>query len=339
MADDNQLRLAAEAGVQASCAHRPDIVGTAEIEYGNANQILTKATGFMSEYDFTLNPYSGCGFGCTYCYAAFFARDVEKRDNWGYWVNVKQNAVELLSRPRQQAKLDGKLIYMSSVTDAYQPVERELGMTRGLLEIMAYGAVQDPNAVEPTQASMFAESTPTRYAASGHAPKLVIQTRSPDVTRDIYLFQQIEMNGGRVQVNMTVTTDDETVRKTFEPSCPSNVRRIDAIQKVHEADVQACITLTPLIWANDAEEFAQRLLDTGIERFIIQPFKFTSGKFVAQTRQGALELMADLLDCPPHPQAIEHSYMQRYRRDFAIIEGMLGDKLIGEAKEGFKPPF
>ena len=47
----------------------------------------------MGEYDFTLNPYSGCGFGCTYCYAAFFARDAEKRDNWGYWVNVKENAV------------------------------------------------------------------------------------------------------------------------------------------------------------------------------------------------------------------------------------------------------
>ncbi len=33
--------------------------------------ILTRATGFMGEYDFTLNPYGGCAFGCTYCYAAF----------------------------------------------------------------------------------------------------------------------------------------------------------------------------------------------------------------------------------------------------------------------------
>ncbi len=314
-------------------------IGAAEVTYADASQILTNATGFMDAYDFTLNPYSGCGFGCTYCYAAFFARDAEKRDNWGNWVNVKKNAVDILSRPRQQAKLDGARIYMSSVTDAYQPVERELQLTRGLLEIMAYGSNQDADAVEPTQATMFAESEPRRYVTGGHNPKLVVQTRSPDVTRDIDLFQQIEANGGRVQVNMTVTSDDETVRKTFEPSCPSNARRIDAIQKVHEADVQACITLTPLIWANDAELFAQQLLDTGIERFIVQPFKFTSGKFVAQTRQSALELMADLLDCSPHPQDIEHSYMQRYQRDFGIIEDVLGDKLVGEAKEGFKPPF
>lgn len=314
--------------------------GSMEVTGTPSGQILTKATGFMDAYDFTLNPYRGCGFGCTYCYAAFFARDAEKRDNWGKWVNVKQNAVELLSRPRQQAKLDGALIYMSSVTDAYQPVERTEVITRRILEIMAFGEAQTPDPHKDIgQASFDFERSESSADLNGHSPKLVIQTRSPDVTRDIDLFQQIKENGGKVQVNMTVTTDDETVRKTFEPSCPSNARRIDAIQQVHEAGVQACITLTPLIWASDAEVFAQQLLDTGIERFIIQPFKFTSGKFVAQTRQGALELMADLLDCSPHPQAIEHSYMQRYLRDFGIIEDMLGDKLVGEAKEGFKPPF
>ena len=51
-------------------------------------------------------------------------------------------------------------------------------------------------------------------------PKLVVQTRSPDVTRDIDLFQQIEANGGRVQVNMTVTTDNENVRKTIRAILP-----------------------------------------------------------------------------------------------------------------------
>lgn len=310
-------------------------LGRSEVTRTHAGQILTKASGFMSEYDFTLNPYSGCGFGCTYCYAAFFARDTEKRDSWGKWVNVKQNAVDILSRPRQQAKLDGALIYMSSVTDAYQPVERQLNLTRRLLEIMAFGETRETAA--EVQADMFGEPLSASYG--GHSPKLVVQTRSPDVTRDIDLFRQIEENGGRVQVNMTVTTDNEEVRKRFEPSCPANPLRIDAIHEIHEAGVQACVTLTPLIWADDPHAFANRLLDTGIERFIIQPFKFTGGKFVAQTRQGALELMADLLDCSPHPQDIGHAYMQRYLRDFAIIEDTLGDKLVGEAKEGFKPPF
>ena len=52
----------------------PDEIGGVEIKYQSVREILTRATGFMEEYDFTLNPYSGCFFGCTYCYAAFFSR-------------------------------------------------------------------------------------------------------------------------------------------------------------------------------------------------------------------------------------------------------------------------
>ena len=101
--------------------------------------------------------------------------------------------------------------------------------------------------------------------------------------------------------------------------------------------MQACVTLTPLIWANDPYGFANRLLETGIERFIIQPFKFTGGKFVAQTRDGALQLMAELLDCQPHPKVIEREYMKRYREARAVFRDMLPN--LGEEREGFKPPF
>ena len=114
---------------------RPRRVGQAKVDYIKTGQLLTKATGFMDAYDFTLNPYSGCSFGCTYCYAAFFSRDAAKRDNWGYWVSVKANAIDLLKKRRRS--LDGKLIYMSSVTDPYQPIERQLKLTRRLLELMA----------------------------------------------------------------------------------------------------------------------------------------------------------------------------------------------------------
>ena len=69
---------------------KPTTLGETAVAYAPAREILTRATGFMDAYDFTLNPYSGCSFGCTYCYAAFFSRDVEKRDSWGYWVNVKE---------------------------------------------------------------------------------------------------------------------------------------------------------------------------------------------------------------------------------------------------------
>ena len=75
---------------------RPPTVGHVSVSYKQPREILTRATGFMDGYDFTLNPYSGCSFGCTYCYAAFFSRTRDARDTWGHWVEVKENALELL---------------------------------------------------------------------------------------------------------------------------------------------------------------------------------------------------------------------------------------------------
>ena len=180
----------------------PNRIGQTQVTYRPARDILTKTSGFIKTYDFTLNPYSGCSFGCSYCYAAFFSRDPVQQDNWGLWVNAKQNAARLLD-DLKPGELDGKRIYMSSVTDPYQPLEQKIELTQQVLKKLAR-----------------------------HRPKLVVQTRSPLVTRDIQLFQEIEKKGGRVQVNMTVTTDDEDVRKTFEPGCPSNPARLKAIRQV-----------------------------------------------------------------------------------------------------------
>ena len=303
----------------------PSSVGQAEVSYAPVRQILTRATGFMDEYDFTLNPYSGCSFGCTYCYAAFFGRTKEQRDSWGHWVTVKENALELMKRsaPYQPhlgedvdmtrvresvpGPLDDKLIYMSSVTDPYQPIERQVSLTRRILEIMA----------------------------EGQKPKLVIQTRSPDVVRDCDLFRAISENGGRVQVNMTITTDDEDIRKTFEPFCPSNVERIAAISEVQRQGIGSCITMTPLLLVNDAHTFADDLLGTGVEKFIIQPFHFQKGKFVASTREGAIELLSEKLRCDR--ASFRREYLDHYERVLEVLKVRLPN--LGQGKEGFKPPF
>ena len=285
---------------------RPCVIGETTVCYAPARAILTRATGFMDAYDFTLNPYSGCSFGCTYCYAAFFSRDAEKRDSWGYWVDVKENAVELMER-RRPGSLDNKLIYMSSVTDPYQPVERELQLTRGILEIMA----------------------------DQHRPKLVVQTRSPTVVRDCDLFRKIEDKGGRVQVNMTVTTDDEDIRRTFEPFCPSNPVRMQAIGEVQTADVDACITMTPLLLVSSPYAFADSLVATGVQKFIAQPFHFQRGKFLAGTRDKAFDLMAAKLGCDLAD--FRREYLEHYRMVFDVLEDMLPE--LGEGKSGFTPPF
>ena len=289
----------------------PARIGQTAVAYAPAREVLTRATGFMDAYDFTLNPYSGCSFGCTYCYAASFSRDAAKRDAWGYWLTVKQNAVALLAK-RRPGGLDGKLIYMSSVTDPYQPAERTIQLTRGILEILA----------------------------ERHRPKLVIQTRSPLVTRDCDLFRRIADNGGRIQINMTVTTDDDDIRRTFEPFCPSNPRRLQAIAAVQDAGIDAGITMTPLLLVKDHDHFADALLGTGVTRFIAQPFHFRQGKFLAGTREQAFNLMAEKLGCERDNFIPE--YLARYHRFFATFNNRLSQNSLpplGEGKDGFKPPF
>ncbi len=266
-------------------------IGQTAITYKAAASILTEAKGFMNSYDYTLNPYSGCSFGCTYCYAAFFSRTEEQRKNWGYWVQVKENALQLLIKFRKRSLID-KSIYMSSVTDPYQPVERELNLTRSLLkELLVY-----------------------------HQPRMVVQTRSNISTRDIDLFQQFKV----IQVNMTITTDSEKVRKVFEPLCPSNASRLKAIKEINDAGVNTCITMTPLLPIDNAEDFAKKLLDTGIKKFIIQPFHSDKGKFVASTREKAIQLVKEM-----------DWTMNKYQKVFEVIQKYIPD--IGIGKDGFKP--
>jgi DNA repair photolyase len=270
----------------------PEEIGPSVIEYRKASSILTEGKGFLAGYDYSLNPYSGCTFGCVYCYAAFFSRSKPKMDNWGKWLEVKENALELLKKKRKKL-LTGKSIYLSSVTDPYQPIERKLGLTRSILEELL-----------------------------SHQPKLVIQTRSPLIVRDIDLLLQFE----DVQVNMTVTTDDERVRKVFEPYCPSNLKRLEAITTIQKAGIPSCITITPMLPVKDAHEFAKQLIETGVQRFIIQPFHADKGKYVAGTKKEATDLLK-LLEWDD----------SKYFSTLEVLNNTLPQTGVG--KDGFNPEY
>ncbi|MEI6871215.1 MAG: radical SAM protein [Verrucomicrobiota bacterium] len=267
----------------------PVKIGHATVTRVDSKSILTKATGFMGDFDYTLNPYSGCTFGCTYCYAAFFARDPAEQADWGRWVKVKENAVSQIRRMRNT--LTDKTIYMSSVTDPYQPIERQLLLTRSILE----------------------ELLP-------HQPRLVIQTRSALVTRDIDLLKQFE----HVRVNMTVTTDIEEIRQVFEPWCPTSRHRLRGIAKVHSEGIQTCITMTPLLPIHDANLFADELLATGVERFVVQPFHTQRGRFIAGTGAEANQLLKDYGWTSQNYEAVVETLRSRLPR-------------LDEGRSGFEP--
>jgi DNA repair photolyase len=203
--------------------------------------LLSPAGGFISAYKFTLNPYSGCGFGCEYCYARFFSPTLEEQETWGAWVKVKENAVALLRKARRARAAGRRLergdaVYMSTVTDPYQPIEQKLGLTHAILRELI--EVQ---------------------------PRLTVQTRSAIATRDIDLFKQFE----RIRVNFTITTDSEAIRLRYEPLCPAIETRLKAAKAVAGAGVPIGISISPMLPLQDAEAFARRLANLNIQRPVL----------------------------------------------------------------------
>jgi len=210
----------------------------------------------LKSLDFTLNPYVGCSFACSYCYAAFFQPDEVKVRDWGYWVEVKENALELL---RRESRLAGSHVMVGSVTDPYQPLERTTGLTRSLMEYMA--------SVRPQ-------------------PRIRIQTRSPIVVRDIDVLLRFE----KLTVGMSVTTDDDATRKRYEPSCASIEQRLKAVRALADAGVRVTLSLAPLLPITDIARLAEMIRESGAERFWTGYFHPGTRKFAAGTRENALVL-------------------------------------------------
>jgi hypothetical protein len=171
-----------------------------EYLYKYPKTLLNKGTGFLSGYSHSLNPYTGCSFGCSYCYVRQMPVSIFRGADWGTWVDIKKDAAGLFQKELHRAKAKGPVtIFMSSSTDPYQPIEHKEQVTRSLLEIMA----DDP------------------------PDFLFVQTRSPLVRRDIDLFLQL---GEKVRVSMTVETDREDIRKHFSPDAPPISARLKTLQ-------------------------------------------------------------------------------------------------------------
>lgn len=227
-----------------------------------ARSILTETRGFTSVkepgtgFHYSLNPYRGCTFNCSYCYAPAFVFDDVARRNWGRWVTIKANAEALLHTAGRRGKLRNKNVYMSTVTDPYQPIERKLGLTRACIETLLI-----------------------------YPPRLLtVQTRSPLVVRDLDLFAQLP---GRIAVCMSITTDDERVRRIFEPTCAPIAQRVQAIRTVREAGIPTQASIAPLLPC-DAERLAE-LLDPVADWVVVSTFRDDGGSG-GKTRARAAQL-------------------------------------------------
>ncbi len=82
--------------------------------------------------DYVINPYVGCPHACRYCYASFMRRLTNHEELWGDFLDVKR-----CSKPLGRKRLTGKTVFMSSVTDCYNPLEAKYQSTRRILEELA----------------------------------------------------------------------------------------------------------------------------------------------------------------------------------------------------------
>lgn len=247
--------------VQASLFELPQVRtptqhGRTFVRSVDVKSILTRPTGALKDFDYSLNPYRGCGFGCSYCYAAFFVPDDVSRDAWGEWVEVKANAVQALAKVRN---LGGARIYMSSATDPYQPLEAVTGLSRSILEHLA-----------------------DRY----DQPEMVIQTRGPLVTRDIDVLKRFK----KLRVNMSVTTDSDEIRKRFEPSCASIERRLQALRELKSAGISIGVSVSPMLPIEDPIGFARTLRELEADRYWTGYFHSSDRLFASNTGKKALEI-------------------------------------------------
>lgn len=232
---------------------------TGPMEQINARSIFSPAIGFIRRggFDWTCNPYVGCSFGCSYCYAMFLPQNRRPRDDWGRWFQAKVNAVEIARK--HAPKLAGQSVYLSSVTDPYLPAERSLRLTRGILE-----------AVLPSQ------------------PRLLVQTRGPLVVRDLDLLKQFDA----VRVNISIPTDHEGIRQLFEPKAPPLEKRWQAAQAIRDAGVSVGLCMTPMLPLSAPEAFIERVVSFGAAVLVVQEFHDSGGGFGADTAQKARALLA-----------------------------------------------
>jgi DNA repair photolyase len=225
-----------------------------------SRSIFSPATGYIRRggFDWTCNPYLGCSFGCTYCYAAFLPQNRRPRSEWGHWFQAKSNAVELARRDAH--KVAGQAVYLSSVTDPYLPAERTLRLTRGILE-----------SILP------------------HQPRLLVQTRGPLVVRDFDLLRQFHA----VRINMSIPTDSEEVRRAFEPKAPPLGHRWRAIAAAREAGISVGICVTPMLPVGDVDSFVERLAGFQPDVLVVQDFQISRRRFEASTGDAARKLLTE----------------------------------------------
>jgi len=174
------------------------------VKHVNAKHFLTP-TGLGTGY--ACNPYVGCMHGCIYCYAKFVSDYQKREEPWGTFVDIKEYPNYDILR------LNGdKSVIFSSVTDAYQPIEKTERRTRKILENIYESRLQ------------------VRFL-----------TKSDLILRDLDLLTQMQS----IEIGFSIALDDETA-KIMEPNAALPSKRIAALKTIHAAKISTFVFIAPI---------------------------------------------------------------------------------------------
>ena len=185
----------------------------------SSRSLITRNDSPDIPFTHSINVYRGCEHGCIYCYARPYHEYLGLSAGLDFETKilVKERAPEILRAELGRRTWDGEPLAMSGVTDAYQPVERRLQLTRRCLEVMA----------------------------ECRQPVGVI-TKSALVERDADLLGDLARHGA-AHAWLTLTTLDEDLRRISEPRAPTAHARLGAVARLAEAGVPAGVIISPVI--------------------------------------------------------------------------------------------
>ncbi len=206
--------------------------------------------------DYCLNPYRGCQHGCRYCYAELIIRKAGKIDKWGSYLDIKNNFPELLEKEILKAKRG--LIMISAVTDPYQPMEAKTNLTRKCLEILLNKGFG-----------------------------IYILTKSPLVLRDMNTLKKFE----DCEVGITITTDNEHIKRLFEPSAPSIESRVDALKKLKNAGIKTSAFIGPALPMNPQRLF--RMIENSADLIYLDKLNYSFKVSSIYKNAGLSKFMGD----------------------------------------------
>ncbi|MEZ5662854.1 MAG: PA0069 family radical SAM protein [Burkholderiaceae bacterium] len=243
--DDREAFDDGWAGLETVAAEQDEAAAPAtDVIWEDARSAITRNQSPDIGFTLGLNPYRGCEHGCAYCYARPSHSYLGLSPGLDFETKIiaKRNIAAVLRRELMRPGYAPDLLAIGTVTDAYQPVERELHLTRQVLAVLS--AAQHP---------------------------LAMVTKGSGVERDLDLLGPMGQQG-LAAVYVTITTLDAGLARILEPRAAAPHRRLRTIRTLAEAGVPVGVSVSPQIpfLNEDMEQVLQAAAEAGATRAFYQ---------------------------------------------------------------------